>query len=720
MESARYDLEFREGQPRLGGLKPVLSPHAKISTHVFRGQVWSVAQDPVSLQYFRFGSAENRVVKLLDGEHSLRDIHQELQRELGGEAPSFQDIVIFVQMLRSTNLLQAQEAEKLDALFKRVQKRRTQQRKALMANFLFPRIPLFDPDRFLTRTVRYVGWLFRPWFLVLWFVAVAAGIVTFFYHIGEIAKPAQGVLAPENILLLWVSFVVLKIFHEFAHAYLAKYYGAEVHRIGIMFLVFTPVAFVDVTDLWDVESKHKRALVASAGMMMDLFIAAIALVVWLATEPGIIHSLAYNIIFISSISSVLFNGNPLLRFDAYYILSDWAELPNLWTNSRRYILYLGKRYILGLDEDPPTPDTREKVWLVVYGIASLLYRTLVVVGIILFVSSVLFGLGVLLGIAATFAWVLLPIGKLVHYLLFAKATRRKRLRCIAAFVVIGTAIIYPLARVPFPQHVYAPCAVVEQERAAVRARWRGFVDKVHVRDGQRVTKGQLVAECINEDLGYDVLRTEKDLAISRIRLAAFERDNDVPAAQAERYRIRSLGETLAVLRQRVDCLRLLAPCDGQLIAPGIESAPGLFLNSGSPLALVARGPFTKVVVVMDQAGVADVAKARDKAVLVRLRSAPDRAVECRVVKDEPKATYQAPSPGLTNAGGGPVLLDPSVPEGTRTLLPWFRIELELPSDAVAVKLGTTGQARFTIAQKPLFDQWYYKLRRLLSTRFFMM
>ena len=719
MESARYDLEFREGQPRLGELRPIVSPHAKISRHVFRGQVWFVAQDPVSLQYFRFGPTEQRVVKLLDGEHSLRDIHQELQRELGAEAPSFQDLVVFAQMLRSANLLQAHEAEKLDALFKRVKKRRTQQRKALLANFLFPRIPLFDPDRFLTRTVRYVRWLFKPWFLVFWFVAVAAGVGMFAYHIRDLAKPAEGVLSPENILLLWVSFVGLKVIHEFAHAYLAKHYGTEVHRIGIMFLVFTPVAFVDVTDLWDVESKHKRALVACAGMMGDVFMASVALFVWLATEPGVVHSVAYNVIFIASIASVLFNGNPLLRFDAYYILSDWAELPNLWTNSRRYILYLGKRYILGLEEDPPTQDAREKVWLVVYGIASLIYRTFVVVAIILFVSSVLFGLGVVLGIAATFAWLLLPLGKLVHYLLFAKATRRKRLRCVAAFVLIGAAIVYPLARVPFPQYVYAPCAVVEQERAGVRARWRGFVAKVHARDGDRVTKGQLVAECTNEELGYDVVRTGKGLEIARIRLAAFERDSDVPAAQVERFRITALEETLGVLRQRVASLRLAAPCDGQLIAPGIDNAPGLFLNPGTPLAIVARGPFTRVVVVMDQAGIDSVGKVSGEAVLVRFRSAPGRVLRCRVTDMLPQATHEAPSPGLTNAGGGPVILDPSAPEGTRTLLPWFRIELELPPDASPIALGTTGKARFLIARKPLLDQWYYKLQRLLRTRFFL-
>ena len=717
MESSRYDLEFREGQPLLGGLRPVFSPHAEITTHSFRGQAWFVAQDPVSLQYFRFGPTEHRVVKLLDGEHALRDIHQALHQEMGAEAPSFQDLVAFVQMLRSANLLQSPGGEKLDALYKRVAKKRSQQTKGLLSNFLFIRIPLYDPDRFLNRTVRFVRVLFTPWFFAVWLAVVLAGLGLFFYNLRALAKPAEGILAPENLMLLWTSFVALKVVHEFTHAFLAKHFGTEVHRMGIIFLVFTPCAYVDVTGMWGVEEKHRRVLVGAGGMMVELFIATWALLVWLATEPGALHSVAYNVIFIASVSSLLFNGNPLLRFDAYYILSDWAELPNLWTNSRRYIHYLGKRYLLGLDEDPPTPDTREKVWLVVYGIASLAYRTVIVVGIILFVASAFFGLGVALAIAATVMWIIIPFGKLLHYLLFAKATRRHRLRCVAVFVLLAAAIVSPLVFIHFPQYVYAPCALVAQERAMVRARWRGFVQQVCTRDGESVEAGQLIAVCANEELNYDVVRTDKELDIARIRLRGFEQENDVPAAQSERVRIGALEDRLSVLRERVESLRLTAPCDGQVIAPDLLNAPGQFLGPGDPVALIARGPFTKLVVVTEQASIADIQQARDNLASVRLTSSPGTELRCRIAEILPQATHEVPSLGLTNRGGGSVVLDPSSGQTPRTLLPWFRVELTLPEDASPIPLGTTGKVRFLIARRPLVNQWYHKILRLLRTRF---
>lgn len=719
MESARYDLEFREGQPLLGALKPIFSPHAEITTHTFRGQVWFVAQDPVSLQYFRFGPTEHKVVKLLDGQHTLRDIHQAIQRDLGAEAPSFQDLLAFTQMLRSANLLQVPQAEKVDALYERARKKRIQRTKGILTNFLFIQIPLYDPDRFLARSLPTVRWLFSRWILAVWAAVVLVGIGTFFYHIRDLAAPAQGILAPENLFLLWTTFVVLKAIHEFFHAYLAKHFGSEVHRMGIIFLVFTPCAFVDVTGLWGCESKHKRALVGAIGMMSEVFIATIALFVWLSTERGTVHSVAYNVIFIASVSSVLFNGNPLLRFDAYYILSDWAELPNLWTNCRRYILYLGKRYLLGVEEDCFTHDPREKVWLVVYGIASLIYRTFVIVGIILFISSAIFGLGIALGAAAAVAWILIPLGKLIHYLLFAKATRRHRFRCAFVFVVVVAAIVTPIAKLELPQHVYAPCALIEQERAMVRARWGGFVDTVHVHDGQWVEQGDLIASCNNPELGFDVVRTEKALETSRIRLAVFEKENELAAAQAERMRIDGLEEKRGTLNQRIANLQLRAPCEGRLISPDLHNMPGRFLRPGDPVALIARGPFNRIVVVMDQANVADVRDVADETVAVRFRSDPNTAVRCRVTKVLDQATHEVPSPGLTHAAGGPVVLDPSSPQGNRTLLPWFRVELELPADAARVPLGATGRARFRIATQPLARQWYYKLRRLLRIRFFL-
>ncbi len=717
MSSFRQDMEFREGQPLLRSLRPVFRPHVEVSRRRFRDRVWYVAEDPVTLQYFRFGPAEYRVVQLLDGEHTLEDIHRQLLQEMGPGAPTFQDIVGCVHMLRSANLLQASVTEELDSLYERVKKKRRQRITSKASNFLFLTIPLVDPDRFLERTVRYVRFFYTRWFLALWAALVGVGIFLFFAHIGELARSVEGILSPGNLPLLWVSFIGLKTFHELSHAYMAKHLGCEVHRMGILFLVFTPTGYVDLTSLWSIEDSKKRVLVGCAGMMAELLVASLALFVFLSTSPGALRSLAYNVVFIASVSAVLFNGNPLLRFDAYYILSDLTELPNLWQNSRNYLLYLGRRYLLGTEEESPTEDPSEKAWLAGYGVASVIYRTMITVGIVLFVSSKLLGLGIVLGAAAAFVWFILPTGKLLHYLFFARKTRRNRLRCIGAAVGVLALLVVFLGIVPFPRYVRAPCVLTSQELTAVRARWGGFVESLHVEDGEWVEEGQLLAECRNEELPYQVVRTEKARQMARVRLAGYEESGNVAGAQAEAFRIARLTETLQTLRARVAALKLRAPFEGQLMAPGIRNAEGRFLRTGDSIGEVARAPFTRVVALTDQAAIADVAQRGDEAVPVRFRNEPGRRFLCRIRDVLPQASYEVPHPAITDAGGGPVILDPTAPEGERTLRAWFHVEMELPADAPIAPIGTTGVARFRTGEAPLLKQWYRRGLRLLRTRF---
>ena len=127
--------------------------------------------------------------------------------------------------------------------------------------------------------------------------------------------------------------VVIKTVHEFGHSFACRRFGGEVHTMGIMFLLFTPIPYMDATASWSFRSRWQRALVGAAGMIVEVFVASLATFVWASTAPGTIHSLAYNMMFVASVSTVLFNANPLLRFDGYYILSDLLDIPNLHQRS---------------------------------------------------------------------------------------------------------------------------------------------------------------------------------------------------------------------------------------------------------------------------------------------------------------------------------------------------------------------------------------------------
>ncbi len=226
------------------------------------------------------------------------------------------------------------------------------------------RFPLFDPDRFLQRTLPWVQPLFGWFGILLWLAVVGTGAVLAASHWTDLTEDiADRVLDPQNLVLLWFVYPVVKALHELGHAYATRKWGGEVHEIGIMLLVLSPVPYVDASAAWGFRDKRKRMVVGAVGIAVELFLGALALFVWLAVEPGAVRAIAYNVMLISGVSTLLFNGNPLLRFDGYYVLSDAIEIPNLGARANQYLGYLFQRYVFGVAdaEDPCAFDRRARL-----------------------------------------------------------------------------------------------------------------------------------------------------------------------------------------------------------------------------------------------------------------------------------------------------------------------------------------------------------------------
>src|SRR4029077_13640502 len=174
--------------------------------------------------------------------------------------------------------------------------------------------------------------------------------------------------------MMSVSFLVLKALHELGHGYAVKAFGGTVHEIGIMFLVFAPMPYVDASAASEFRSKWQRALVGAAGMLVEVFIAALALYVWLAVEQGLVRAFAYNVIVVAGISTVIFNGNPLLRYDGYYILSDLLEIPNLAQRATRYWGHLVYSYLFRTEGQEFSGTPGERAWFLFYAPSAFAYR----------------------------------------------------------------------------------------------------------------------------------------------------------------------------------------------------------------------------------------------------------------------------------------------------------------------------------------------------------
>jgi putative peptide zinc metalloprotease protein len=252
--------------------------------------------------------------------------------------------------------------------------------------------------------------------------------------------------------------------------------------MGIMLLVFTPIPYVDASSSWALASKYRRALVGAGGMLVEIFVAALAFYVWLAAEPGAVRVAAYNALVIGGATTLLFNGNPLLRFDGYYILSDLFELPNLRMRSNRYLGYVLERHLLG-SSDVRRPHTApgEPGWFVSYSVAAFVYRLFVVAAILTWILDWNFVVGVALGIFAAVGWFGMPLFKIVKHLVSSPSLRRVRGRALTISGGLVCLLVVAIVLVPVPLRTRAEGVVWVPEEAFVRAGCEGFVARRRAR-----------------------------------------------------------------------------------------------------------------------------------------------------------------------------------------------------------------------------------------------
>jgi len=306
---------------RVAQLKPRCSSRTRLYRHHYRGQRWYVLQNESTRRCQLLTPSAHLIVGLMDGERTTHEIWEEAARQLGDDSPTQDETIRLLGMLYLADSLACDVSPDTEEMLRRSERRQVTDRWRRFLNPMSIRIPLFDPDVFLGRWVRLVRPLFSVYGAVAWCVVVGAALVLGASHWAELTQDAGSrLLSGQNMLLMWIAYPCVKALHELGHGFAAKVWEAEVHDTGIMFLVLMPVPYVDASAANVFPDKRRRMLVAAAGILVELFLAALALLVWLAVEPGIVRSLAYTVIWISGASTLLFNANPLLRFDGYFIL----------------------------------------------------------------------------------------------------------------------------------------------------------------------------------------------------------------------------------------------------------------------------------------------------------------------------------------------------------------------------------------------------------------
>jgi putative peptide zinc metalloprotease protein len=718
---------FHEAWYRVAGLRPRLRATMQTYRQHFRGQTWHVVKDPTNNRHFRLDVAGYHFLGLLDGRRRVDEAWRLCSERLGDAAPTQGEVINVLGQLYVSNLLQSDLPADAAGMFENYRRRVRRQVGGYLMNLLFMRIPLFDPDRLLSRWVTVFGPLFsRPAFAA-WAVLVLVGLAVLASRAGDLISGVSGVLAPGNLFLLYLSFAVLKALHELGHGFACRHFGrldgsgGEVHTMGIMLLVFTPVPYVDASSAWAFRSKWQRAIVGAAGMYVELAIAAVASVVWASTSPGLVHAVAYNLIFVASVSTLLFNGNPLLRFDAYYILSDILEIPNLSNRSRDQFYYLVKRYVYGVrDARSPAVTGGERRWLPTYAVASAIYRAIIFAGIVLFVADKFFFIGALFAIAGIVSWVVVPLGRWGHYLATAPELLRVRGRALGTTLAAAAVVLLAAGVVPLPDRARAEGVVEPRDVALVYVEVDGFIDAVTPSGTRVAADASTLVTATNLELQTrrSQLQAERRLTVVQRDLASL----DEPAlAQSLTDRIHAIDEQAARVAQQLAALAIRAPIDGVWVAPEGDHLAGAFGRRGDQMGLVATIDDLMIRVIADQRLGPRLAPELEAgaAVEVRVRGRPDLEMSARVESIRPAGSRALPSAALGYLAGGatPVVLDDR--SGTRAAEPFFEVIIDPEQGDTADPLlsGQRVLVRFSLPPRPLLAQGWRSLRQLVQRRF---
>ncbi|MEW5768744.1 MAG: PqqD family peptide modification chaperone [Pseudomonadota bacterium] len=702
---------------RVADLVPRLRGHVRIHRHAYRGEVWYVVEDRVAGKYHRFNPASYKVISLMDGKRDMRQVWQRLTDELQEDTPDQEEVIRLLGQLHAADLIQCDVTPDVAELLER---RGKQERKKLISRYLNPmslRFPLVDPDRFLAWLDRWPHLYRGGWGMLIWLAVVAPTLFLIPPHWPDLTENfSEQLLAMDNLLLMAVVFPLLKALHELGHGLAAKSRGGEVHEMGIMLLVLFPIPYVEASSASAFVKKTDRMLVGAAGMLTELFAAAVAFYLWLLLEPGLARSLAYNTIVLAGVSTILFNANPLLRYDGYYILADWLEIPNLGSRANDYWKYLAERHLLAVpNTEPPQATPGERRWFIGYAPLAFGYRMFVLFGIAVFVAQQYFIVGVLLALWGMVASLGLPLFKMFRALLTEPrfAPRGARIRLVLGGTLLSLYVL--LFVVPVPYHTHAEGVVRLPEQAMLRAETAGFVTQAMAMPGERLQPGSAVLQGRNPELASDLAEQLAKLEEVRARYDAAWGVQPAEAARLEEE-LRSQSATVARLHERMAKLTLRAKGNGTLLLEHPDDLPGRFLQKGEVVGYLVGSYVPLVRVVVGQEDV-DQVRLASRDVVVRFPQHIAATWPARLLREVPAAGHELPSAALGQKGGGEIVLDPGDEAGTKILQSVFEFELALPGAAPAHFLGSRVYVRFEHPPTPLGVRAWRALRRLFLSQF---
>lgn len=702
-----------------------------------------IIKDPLALSYYRLLPAEYHLLTCLDGSLSLEQLQRNLQNKFPAQAFPLRDLDSLIHRFLQQGLLVNTNPGQGWRLLRQRDKRRKQQLLQTLSSVLTIKLPGADPTRLLDIIYPWLRWCFSPACLLLSATLIISTILLAIVQLPELRRELpdfQSFFAGENLVAVALILASTKLVHELGHALVCRHYGGHCRSIGVMFLVFVPTLYCDTTDAWTLASKWKRIAVSAAGMVSELVVAAIATWIWWTTHTGWLHFTCLNVMIVCGVSTVLFNGNPLLRYDAYYMLSDFLEIPNLASKSRLALLNFSRYWLLGVpfQTDSRLP-ARHRLWFILYSVASWVYRWIVVFSILWFLNQWFqpYGLevvGRLLIVAAIVSMIGRPTSQLVRYFRHPANRMQIRPRRVLTTTAVLAALTSAFFLLPLPYSIIGTATLQPADAEKIYIKAGGRLIESLVPIDQEVRRGQQIVRLDTTTLELQVLRLEyqkirlEELIRQRTRLVhLLDRGKADLARQQEEWTRVKLE--LSQRKTQLQNMKVSAPRDGtiltttnnprQLPTSAIEAWRELPTWWGGPLDPCNRGAFCEAETTLCWVGSPERWQAEiyvsqqeiplvsnGQTVTLLLDAYPQRPISGTVYQISPEPVRVIP-PHLAANHGGPLQVQPDAsPNGrSRPLFQWYQVSVKL-NDSQRLLNGMQGQAKIHLPRTTLAQRVY--------------
>jgi putative peptide zinc metalloprotease protein len=704
---------------RVSSLCPRLKPQVDIALHEYRNAPWYVLTDNSSGRSFRLPAEDYEILRRFDGETRIDNIWNDLSWGRSRDLPPQDEFLELLSRLYEAGVIAVDALPRFAGLAKGQRDKSREWITRFMRSPVSQKVPLFNPSQLLEgpALTRLAHLVFGPLGVLVLIATVLGGVYTAVsYWTPLTANLGDRVLEPNNLLIIALVYPFVKLLHEFAHALGVRRYGGSVTNVGIMFLVFVPMPFVDASQANAFRSHGARAIVTAAGILAEFAIAGIAMMMWAQSDPGVFRAVMFNTVLICTVSTVFFNGNPLLRFDAYYVLADLTQTPGLATRGQALLGRVGYR-IMGVDPGPDseTGGTGERIWMGTYAVAAAIYRLFIV-------FAIAFALTGMLGLAGQFLaiWVLVgglmwPNAKAIKKLVTSPATKTRKWKVMRRFVILFGTAFFLLAVFPLPSRTTVKGVVLADPDASLYASAEGFLSEIFVKDGEQVRAGELLFVLERDGLQVELEAIEARFVATQARLRVAQTSGEGGLADAIGRELGALADGMAQIRQQMENTNIHAERDGIWMFAEPTPTRGALISRGTSLGWIIRDESRRIVAQISQKAGDDLA-AGVTAVSVLVSARDRREIPLTQVSYRTDATRSLPDPLLADRLGGPVLTDlESPPEQIRALRAAFNLLIDLPQSDLTP--GRTVLVKLSHPPATFFRQVWPQVISTIGSRF---